>query len=163
MPRPSIDETWLEVTEVIAQRSKCTRAKHACVIVAADGRIESSGYNGPPRGFETRRLLGGEDDCGSFCAYSQQAKLGYTGNYDDCPAVHAETNAIAHVDRTRIEDGTLYVNGSCCMTCAKLVANSGVSRVVMKVKASQSYRDYRKTIDFLDDCGVHVTEVDTDE
>jgi dCMP deaminase len=156
--RPTIDKTWLDATEVIARRRKCSRAQHAAVIVSKDGLIESSGYNGPPHGWPT-----GDGDCKTFCAYSANPERYTNGNYDDCPAVHAETNAIAHVDRTRINKGTLYVNGSCCMTCAKLVANSGVSRVVMKVKASQSYRNYQKTIDFLRDCGLEVTEVKTSE
>lgn len=155
--RPSKDRTWLEVCEVISRQSKCSRAKHGSVIIAEDGRIESSGYNGPPHGFDE----GDSEDCSTFCPYSQSTV--YTGNYDDCPAVHAETNAIAHVDRTRIVGGTLYVNGSCCMTCAKLVANSGVSRVVMKVKASQGYRDHSKVSEFLRKCGLTLEEWKTDD
>jgi dCMP deaminase len=153
--RPSIDDTWLEVCEVIAQRSRCSRAKVGCVIIANDGRIESSGYNGPPRGYETVHT----DNCMHFCEYARDQSLGY----DSCPSVHAETNAIAHVDRTRIAGGTLYVSSSCCMTCAKLVANSSVARIVMKIKGSQNYRDVKSSLEFLRACGINVTEVYADD
>lgn len=157
MKRPTSDETWLEVSEVIALRSRCHRAKHAAVIVDATGRIVSSGYNGPPEGFLI--APGGEyGDCRDWCRRAKDAVAGRpaSANYDNCPSVHAETNAIAHADRTAVVGGTLYVNGACCMTCTKLVANSGVSRVVMKIKASQSYRDHEKTITFLMACGIDV-------
>jgi dCMP deaminase len=153
--RPTVDETWLGVCEVIAQRSRCSRAKVGTVIIAADGRIESSGYNGPPHGYPTVHT----SDCVHFCAYARDQSLGY----DACPSVHSETNAIAHVDRTRIAGGTLYVSSSCCMTCAKLVANSGVWRVVMKIKKSESYRNFQSSIEFLKSCGIKVTEVHVDE
>jgi dCMP deaminase len=158
--RPTVDETWLGVCEVIAQRSRCSRAKVGTVIIAADGRIESSGYNGPPRGYDPVTL---DESCSSFCAYAKNPAKWSNGNYDACPSVHSETNAIAHVDRTRIAGGTLYVSSSCCMTCAKLVANSGVVRVVMKIKKSQSYRDYEGSIEFLKSCGIEVWEVHADD
>ena len=160
MTRPTEDETWLDVCEVIAARSRCHRAKHAATILDSSGRVVSSGYNGPPADFPAET-----DDCRDWCPRAQRASAGdpASGNYDDCPAVHAETNAIAHADRTSVVGGTLYVNGTCCMTCTKLVANSGVARVVMKIKQSQMYRDHGATLNFLHKCGIDVETVYVDE
>lgn len=158
--RPTEDATWLDTCEVVARRSKCHRAKHAAIILDDSGRVVSSGYNGPPEGYPTDT-----DDCRDWCKRAQRAVAGdpASSNYDDCPSVHAETNAIAHADRTAVIGGTLYVNGACCMTCTKLVANSGIKRVVMKIKRSQAYRDHWATIGFLRTCGLMVETEFVDE
>lgn len=144
----------MEVAEVVSRRSRCSRAKVGAVVVAADGIIESTGYNGPPSGFPATT-----SDCLDFCTYAQNPQRYVNGNYDACPSVHAETNALAHVDRTRVTGGTLYVNSSCCMTCAKLVANSGVERVVVKIRTAESYRNWDSVYNFFRTCGVQVQEV----
>lgn len=47
-----------------------------------------------------------------------------------CVAQHAEAGALLHSDPARRRGGTLIVNGPPCFECARLIASSGVSRVV---------------------------------
>lgn len=62
MFRPNWDDTWLEVANVVAKRSLCVRDQVGAVIVSATNRIISTGYNGPPSGFEHD-----EHPCSQWC------------------------------------------------------------------------------------------------
>jgi dCMP deaminase len=125
--RPDWDETWMAVADVIAKRSRCARDKVGAVIVDVQNRVVATGYNGPtdPR------------------------------SYHDCPSVHAELNAIAYVNRLQADGGTLYVSSNCCFDCAKVVANSGILRVVMR--EGRGYRDTAGVRRLFMDCAVEVT------
>lgn len=50
----------------------------------------------------------------------------------------------------------MYVSSSVCFNCSKLVANSGVDRVVMRVDESMTHRDPKTVIEFLLNCGLKV-------
>lgn len=147
--RPTWDETWLGVAYVIARRSRCTRAQVGAVIVNVDQRIVATGYNGPPAGFMTNGSM-----CDKFCPRVEAASL--DPSYNDCPSIHAEMNALMYADRSRYEDGTLYVTSSCCFPCGKAIANSGIARVVMAVNGeAEAHRKPQDTIKFLREC--HLT------
>jgi dCMP deaminase len=79
--------------------------------------------------------------------------------YDDCPSAHAEANAIARADYSRMQGATLYVSTSCCKGCAKLLANSGIVRVVYRHEAGRDYRNIEETVAFLEECGIEVVAV----
>jgi deoxycytidylate deaminase len=79
--------------------------------------------------------------------------------YDACPAIHAEANALLYVDRSQVEGGTLYVTSAVCMQCAKLVSNSGVARVVMVVRGSDTHRNPHEVVAYLEKCGMRVSAV----
>lgn len=51
-------------------------------------------------------------------------------DYDNCIACHAEVNALLYSDRAKVEGGTLYITDEPCTACRKVIANSGVRRVV---------------------------------
>jgi dCMP deaminase len=51
-------------------------------------------------------------------------------DYDNCIANHAEVNALLYADRSKVEGGTLYITAEPCTGCRKVIANSGVLRVV---------------------------------
>lgn len=51
--------------------------------------------------------------------------------YDDCVAIHAEANALLSSDRSLRLGGMMYVTGAVCYSCAKLIANSGISYLVV--------------------------------
>ena len=44
--RPSKEEYFKEIVEVVAKRSTCTHAQVGALLVTADGQILSTGYNG---------------------------------------------------------------------------------------------------------------------
>jgi deoxycytidylate deaminase len=69
--------------------------------------------------------------------------------YDDCYALHAEANALMAADRSTWQGGTIYVLGDVCFNCAKLIANSGLARVVVKVDQTSDHRKPAATYRFL--------------
>ena len=71
--------------------------------------------------------------------------------------LHAEPNAITKVAKSgnNSKGATLYVTASPCVECAKVIIQSGITRVV--------YRDaYRLTdgVDLLKAAGIEVEQVD---
>jgi dCMP deaminase len=70
--------------------------------------------------------------------------------------VHAEANALIFADRRNYQGGTIYVTNPCCWDCSKLVANSGLSRVVFKVSERDVHADWRTSVKFIRDCGLVV-------
>jgi dCMP deaminase len=135
------DSTLMSVAILFGQRSTCDRAPVGAVI-AREGRILTTGYNGAPSGMAHCVHIPGDlvdksGDTRSTCSM----------------AVHAEANAIAYAARFGITtDGTdLFTTLSPCLECAKLIINAGVVRVVYKHK----YRDTRG-IEFLELAGVEV-------
>lgn len=154
MTRQTWDETWLEFAKVMSHRSRCTRSTVGAVIVAADQTVISASYNGPPRGFP------GEGPCTNWCPRSR-GDGPPSPMYDDCPSAHAEANAIARADFSRMQGATVYVSTSCCKGCAKLVANSGIVRVVFVDEAGREYRHVDETVSFLRDCGIQVDMLQT--
>ncbi|MCK5845355.1 MAG: hypothetical protein KAG97_11650, partial [Victivallales bacterium] len=47
--RPEWDEYFMNIAEVVASRSNCSR-RHVAAVIVKDHRIISTGYNGTPRG-----------------------------------------------------------------------------------------------------------------
>ena len=110
------------IANVIAGRSNCLRRKVAAVIVK-DRHILSTGYNGTPHGVRNC-FEGGCPRC--------SGKAASGADLEECLCVHAEQNAICQAAffGHAIKDATIYVTISPCLTCAKLIINSGVKEVV---------------------------------
>lgn len=66
-------------------------------------------------------------------------------------------NAIAYADRSRMQGGSLYVTGSVCWDCAKVVANSGISRVLF---IADRDRNTDKVVTFLFRSGLEAEPYD---
>lgn len=131
--RPSWDQVWLTVASAIALRSRCDRRQVGAVVVTRDNRVASVSYNGPPRN------LAVSGTCSSWC---ERAMSGDTGPaYDRCEMIHAEANALLRAAWAEIQGGTIYVSAASCVNCARLVANSGLARVVHVVTEADLHRD----------------------
>ena len=128
--RPSWDEYFMEIAQLVAKRSNCARRKVGAVITV-NNQIVSTGYNGAPKG-----LYHCQDQGGCLREVSQ---IESGTRQEVCRAVHAEQNAIisAAVKGVSIKGGTLYVNTYPCSICARLIINSGIKRVVY----DQNYPD----------------------
>ena len=152
MSRPSWDEVWMGVADSVAPRSLCSRAQVGVAIVSSDNRLLSAAYNGPPKGLEY------DTPCINWCPRAQRQSGTPDPVYDDCHAAHAESNAIARADYTQMAGSTVYVTTSMCKGCAKIVANSGVTRVVFRYvdDGSDAYRSPDLTEQFLEACGLEV-------
>jgi dCMP deaminase len=153
-PRPSIDETLLAVTATMAQRSTCPRS-HVGAVIARDGRILSSGYNGSPAGTPHCDHPPECEGCVPGVPAGTPARLlpkgtmlhrDGTWHLPDCTkvtgcltAIHAEANAIAYAARNGValEGSTLYTSLTPCRACAQLIVQAGIREVL----ASEEYRD----------------------
>jgi deoxycytidylate deaminase len=147
--RSSWDETWLNVAKAMAGRSKCVNRQVGAVIVDPNNRPVSVGYNGEPAGLQTS---GG---CDSYCP------RGSTGavrdfSYANCVSVHAEANALIFADRHSYQGGTIYITNPCCWDCSKLVANSGLKRVVFFNSEVDNHANIETPTKFLEACGLQV-------
>lgn len=149
MIRPSWDEVWMQVALTVASRSVCSRASVGAVIVTRDNRINSTGHNGPPRGFDH-----GGVPCSEWCP---RAMLGdNTPSYQSCSSIHAETNALVRCDYTQIAGGTLYCSRAICRDCAKMICNSGIARVVQIVTADDAHRAPDEVESYMRSMGLKV-------
>lgn len=153
--RPTWDETWMRVADTLAERAKCDNRQVGAVIVTAANRPVAMGYNGPPAGL----ALPDGQTCSSFCSRAQNGTKEIRYGLS-CPSVHAEANALIFADRNEYAGGTMYVTSVCCQDCAKLVANSGVARLVIRITERDMHTDPYGTIDFIRSCGVEVKVLD---
>jgi len=118
------DEMLLTIAGIVAKRSTCERAQVGAVI-ARDHRIISIGYGGAPSGMKHCFEVGCEQGPDGGCIRT----------------VHAEANAVAFAARSgiKVEGSTIYITHSPCLDCAKLIINSGITRVVY----NRLYRERR--------------------
>src|SRR5437868_10043690 len=123
MPRASWDEYFMNIARVVASRSTCDR-KVVDAVIVRDKTILSTGYNGSIRGMP-------------HCT-----EVGHMMEGGHCIAtLHAETNAIIQAAKNgvSIDGATIYVTASPCWNCFKIIANSGIRRIVY----GEFYRDDR--------------------
>lgn len=154
MTRPTWDEVRLQMAQEIAKRSLCTKAKVGAIITGPDGKhMVGEGYNGPPAGW-----IHGTQPCNVWC--KRVNSLAPAPDYSDCTTIHAEANALLKSDYTARKGGTIFVTSHPCWGCAKLIANSGLSRVVVQPDAAHLHRDPMASYRFLLECGLDVTVQD---
>lgn len=139
----------------MSKRSRCSRAQIGAVIVDVNQRVCATGYNGPSANLNV------EGDCIDWCERAQ-GKTDLGSSYDGCPSIHAEANALLYVDRSAVYGGTIYITGAPCMNCAKLISNSGISKVVAIVRDSDSHRNPDAVLEYLSRCKISVETVKDD-
>lgn len=125
--RPSWDEYFMKVADTVAQRATCDRGRSGCVITR-DKQILVTGYVGSPKGLPHCDELG-------HLFKQVTHEDGRTTNH--CMrTVHAEQNAICQAARRGImlDGATLYCRMTPCRTCAMLIINCGIVRVVCEKK-----------------------------
>ncbi len=133
--RVTWNQYFMAIAEQVATRSTCDR-KHIGAVIVRDKTILSTGYNGSLRG-------------SPHCD-----EVGHDIENDHCVrTVHAEANAVAQAAKNgvAIDGSEIYVTASPCLTCFKLVANSGITRIFYK----EFYRDARIT-SYAEEAGVEL-------
>lgn len=110
------DETMLATAKLFGELSYCEKKKVGALI-AKEGRILATGYNGTVSGFDNK--------CETYDAIEDKL---VTSPY----VIHAEQNVLMFCAKNGIPtDGTtMYITLSPCSTCAKLIVQSGIKRVV---------------------------------
>lgn len=148
MTSRSKDFLWLRSCVLLSMLfSTCTRRQYAAFIIDPTGRVVGFGYNGSPPG---------QAHCTDGACPRASSAVPHGSPYDAgegrCIAVHAEANALLFSDATARTGATLYVNGPPCADCAKLIAASGITRVVHTP-------DEAYPTSILDDLGIERVEL----
>lgn len=143
--RIGLDEAYMRMAEVWAQRSKANR-KQVGALLVKDGQVISDGFNGMP----AAEL---DDTCEFFTNGIDDSK----GTTTKREVLHAESNVITKLAAnggTGSMGSTLYVTLSPCFECSKLIKQSKIARVVYR----EQYRD-TSGIEFLSSRGVLVEKI----
>ena len=121
--RPEIDEYFLKIASVVAERSTCHR-HHVGAVAVRDKHILATGYNGAPSGLPHCEKLGG--------CLRKQLNVPSGERHEICRAVHAEQNVlcVSSMYGASTRNTTLYCTTFPCVICAKLLVQSGVEQVV---------------------------------
>ncbi|MBO4402652.1 MAG: AAA family ATPase [Bacteroidales bacterium] len=125
--RPSWDEYFMEICNTVAKRATCDRGRSGCVVVK-DRQILVTGYVGSPVGMPHCDEVGHQlkqmvHEDGSVTTHCTRT-------------VHAEQNAICQAAKRGIslKGATLYCRMTPCRTCAMMIINCGIVRVVCERK-----------------------------
>lgn len=143
--RISKDQYYMKIAETVSLRSTCLRHQFGCVITK-DDQIISTGYNGAVRGAK---------HCIESGCVRNKLNIPSGSRMEICDGVHAEQNALLQAGRDK-EGGTLYVNGTPCKTCSKMIINSRIKRVVIPI--NDNYPD-KDGINLLREVGANVIEI----
>ena len=119
--RPRWEEHFAAQTMTVATRSACLRRSVGAVIVK-DCQILSTGYNGPPAGFDHASEVG---------CYRDVAQVPSGERTELCRGLHAEQNALLLAAKKGISvaGAELYCTHSPCITCQKMIIASGITVV----------------------------------
>lgn len=122
--RPSWDEYFMEIVELIKSRSTCLR-RQVGALIAKDKRILATGYNGAPIGCS---------HCEEVGCLREKYKIPSGQRHELCRAIHAEQNAIvqAAYSGVSVKGATMYVTNQPCVLCAKMIINAGIEKIVFK-------------------------------
>ncbi len=141
--RPSWDEYFLKLTDLVATRGTCQRLKVGAILVK-DRKIISTGYNGSPRKtpdcFEAGCLMEG-----GHCVRT----------------VHAEINAVVQAAYNGVSTlaSTIYVNNLPCYHCVKVLINAGVEKFIFR----RDYRPDPETLKLLKQAKIELVKIEEKE
>ncbi|MEW6265518.1 MAG: cytidine/deoxycytidylate deaminase family protein [Thermodesulfobacteriota bacterium] len=144
--RPTWDQYFLQLTDLVASRSTCRRRKVGAVLVR-DKHVLATGYNGAPQGLP---------HCLEIGCLREQKNIPSGERHELCRAIHAEQNAIIQAARhgVVIVGATLYCTTKPCVICTKMLINCGVIRIYYR----EGYPD-ELSDEMLALAGVEVVEV----
>lgn len=147
----SWDKSFLRIAWEYATHSTCSR-KHVGALIVKNGRIIATGFNGTPKGFENCNDKFKNIDWKEQSLDSPLSKDHH--DFSEKYEVHAEQNALITLihNGTNCDDATLYTTLSPCTTCAKLITQSGITRVVYE----EEYDRDITGLQILKDMGIEV-------
>lgn len=135
---------FLPVAHAFASMSRMPGTKVGCLILGEGYQVLSSGWNGAPRGSRA--------DVDERLA-DRDTRLTWV--------VHAEANAIANASRsgTPLNGSTLICTLMPCMSCAKLIVQAGVIRVLCPHPGNEHERwaaEFELSRSLFKECGVEL-------
>lgn len=126
---------YLDLAEVVSQRSTCRRRHYGAVIVKND-EVIATGYVGAPRGRANCTDLG-------YCV-REELQIPRGERYELCRSVHAEANAIISAPRSAMLGASMFLCGrdvatgeytahsNSCSMCKRMIINSGIEKVYIR-------------------------------
>ena len=121
------DEYFMGLAHSVAGKSKDRSTQVGAVIVDADKRLVSVGYNGAPRGINDDRVQADRD-----------TKLHCT--------LHAEENAVLFA-AGNVRGCSIYVTHHPCAHCAAVLVQSGIVEVVYPPTSAGFTTRWRESIE----------------
>jgi len=147
--RPSWGTYFMNITNLVAERSTCTRRAVGAVLVK-DKRILSTGYNGAPSGLKHCREVG--------CLREQ---LGVESGkmHELCRGIHAEQNAIiqAAYHGVSVKGAFIYCTNQPCSICARMIINAGIQKIYYQSGYADSL-----ALELLGEAGIELKQITSD-
>ena len=111
--RPDKNIYYLTIAYVVAQASFDPSSRCGAVIVSNNGKILSTGYNGPIKN-------------------SADVEIPLTRPEKYCHFIHGEENAILAYNGSYqdINGSTIYVTGRPCHRCLRMIIQKGITKIV---------------------------------
>lgn len=122
MQRPSWEEYFMSIAQLVARRSTCLRRQVGAVLVK-DKNILATGYNGTPSGIA---------HCEQTGCLRDQLNVPSGERHELCRGLHAEQNVILQAAKhgISIDGATIFCTHAPCIICAKMIINSGIREIV---------------------------------
>jgi dCMP deaminase len=141
--RPTIDEYFLKIASVVAERSTCRR-HHVGAVAVRDKHILSTGYNG---------AAAGSRDCLELGCLRDELGIPSGERHEICRGIHAEQNVIiqASLHGVSLEGSTIYCTHTPCVLCAKMLVNA-------RIKGFKSFGSYNDStfVELFKEAGIEV-------
>lgn len=165
MDRPAWNKVFMDICQILSNRSSCIRLKTAAILVK-DNNIISIGYNGSCSKAEhcadywlnvwnTTPLL--KKEYMAFADYLKSESFLYEHHqYSNKYELHAEMNCVVNAAKNSISstDSIMYSLVSPCQNCAKLIIAGRIKKVYYSIK----YDRNTEGIDFLISNGVQCVQ-----
>ena len=144
--RPSWDTYFMNITNLVAQRSTCLRRAVGAVLVK-DKRILSTGYNGAPAHLKHCREVG---------CLREQMGIESGKMHELCRGIHAEQNAIiqAAYHGVSVKGAVIYCTNQPCSICSKMLINARIIDICYKY----GYDD-PLAAEMLAEAGIHLRQI----
>lgn len=161
------DKIFFEIALTTSKLSRDCNTKVGAIIVDEEGKIISTGYNGPPSSFidtfidfsgnmfpvqfdiplyskNMTKLFSNEELNDIKEDYIDDFFLAFIKDFKKSPfMLHAEMNAILTVDdRSRLKNSTIYVTHVPCDICARLIAQCGIKKVKTLNNKAKSFKEF---------------------
>ena len=122
--RPTWDEYFLGIADLVSKRSTCLRRSVGAVLVK-DKRILATGYNGVPSKIR---------HCSEVGCIREKLNVPSGQRHELCRGLHGEQNAFlqAALHGTSVKDATIYSTTQPCVICAKMLINAGIKEIVIR-------------------------------
>ena len=147
--RPSWETYFMNITNLVAERSTCLRRAVGAVLVK-DKRILSTGYNGAPANLKHCREVG---------CLREQLGIESGKMHELCRGIHAEQNAIiqAAYHGVSVKGAVIYCTNQPCSICARMIINAGI----VKIYYQSGYADALAK-ELLGEANIELKQIESD-